>query len=108
MSIPAAGLQVEMFLNLLFLFASVAGIFGTLSIAIIRGVFMPRKLCRETQKACGERFCKKVDDIKTEINETNKTVSDHIQIAISKDIWLAESIARIGQKLGVNLEPMPK
>ena len=50
---------------------------GGVMFAIMRGFFKTTKSCQETQAACQQNVCKKIDELKTEVKEYRETSDTH-------------------------------
>ena len=49
-------------------------VLGGIMMAVLRGFFVTRKSCEDTQTKCQASICKKIDELKTDLKEDRKTM----------------------------------
>ena len=68
---------------------------GGTMLALMRGFFITTKKCEETQGACQQNVCKKIDELKKEVKENRGVVSAHYA-------EIRGSLGRIEGRLNLN------
>jgi len=49
-------------------------VLGGIVIALLKGFFVTRKSCEDTQVKCQANVCKKIDELKEDLKEDRKTI----------------------------------
>jgi len=75
---------------------------------ILRSVFVTKKSCKEEQYSCQHQICAKMEDVKVSVKDLEIKIDTVEKNDNKMRIWLVESLTKMAQQQGVNIEPMPK
>ena len=80
---------------------------GTSIFAILRSTFLTRRVHDALCATVQTRTCAKIDEIKAELETMEEKREQAKRAQHNKDLWLAQTLQRIGDAVGSDVPPMP-